>query len=418
MTNNLSVDPELVRSLQGKFDNFSRHDDAAGEPLYIALAAAAAATADWAGLLAAAPATQRSPTLWLAALQSRLLGRVARGDQPALADYYASAGGRRAPDAGLTPALGEFIDEEREALRELIATRSTQTNEIGRSVVLWPVLRRLAARAGRTRVALLDVGCSAGLNLGVDRWRYRYVDDVSGQPIAGHFDRDRDRPEDSSDATLPHITCRVLPGAATPFDGQRADARDYADVWPRIDIVSRLGIDPKPVSVDDADAVAWLRACLWPHDASRRDRFDAAVAEARAQRWPVRASADTTAAVCDWLDGVPDDVLPVVFNSWVLAYFDADALRHHVEQLQRAIVRRHAVWVSAEPESLARRWWPGLPAPVLSTALSPSMSTSVQARELATATAWTVASADGRGGVAWHLAARSHAHGRWMQWLA
>jgi hypothetical protein len=69
------------------------------------------------------------------------------------------------------------------------------------------------------------------------------------------------------------------------------------------------------------------------------------------------------------------------------------------------------VWISAEPPALVRTWWPDMPAP-----LPLAAGSSIAAPELAAATAWTVARADGRGGLAWHLAARSHAHGRWMQW--
>jgi hypothetical protein len=60
------------------------------------------------------------------------------------------------------------------------------------------------------------------------------------------------------------------------------------------------------------------------------------------------------------------------------------------------------VWVSAEDPALSRSWWPGMP--------------DDEAARLANATSWTVARPDGHGGVAWQLAATSHAHGHWMQW--
>ena len=45
-----TADPETVARLRAKFDHFARHAFA-DEPLYAALAAAAAAHADWAALL-------------------------------------------------------------------------------------------------------------------------------------------------------------------------------------------------------------------------------------------------------------------------------------------------------------------------------------------------------------------------------
>jgi len=132
-------DPAVVSALQAKFAWFATNalqDD----PLYRALAEAAAHHPDWAALLAAAPVPQRVPLLWLAALQDRVLALVEAGERPALADYYASAGGERAPDAALESHLGEFIARHRAMLAHAIATRTTQTNEIGRCAVLWPVL--------------------------------------------------------------------------------------------------------------------------------------------------------------------------------------------------------------------------------------------------------------------------------------
>jgi len=389
-----AADAAETARLQEAFTRFARLG-CFEDPLYVALSEAAAARPHWAGLLAAAPRAQRTPTLWFAALHDRLLELCDDGAraEPLFA-YYRSLGGTRAPDARLAAELDAFLARERTPLAQRIATRSTQTNEIGRCAALWPILCDLARRTGRERLALLDVGCSAGLNLGVDRWGYRYVDDATGALLAERA---------AADPQAPDVTTRVLAGAGVP---------PVPAVGSVPLIVARLGIDPHPVDVEDALAVRWLRACLWPHDAQRRARFDAAVALARAARWPVRAvpAVRTTAAVGEWLEALPDDVLPVVFNSWVLAYFDPPALEAHVAALLEGVAGRGAAWVSAEPPQRARRWWPGLPGPA---PVRPGAS--IPAAELADATVWTVA-LRGAAGVEWLLAARAHAHGRWLQW--
>jgi len=372
--------PAAIARLQAYFTHYAQHA-VLDDPLYVAITAAVAQRADWAALLAAAPATQQAPRLWLAALHDRVLECVDAGDRPPLADYFASAGGARAPDAGLVGHLGAFIEHHRADLVARIATRSTQTNEIGRSAVLWPVLQSLVDQSGQRRIALLDVGCSAGLNLGVDRWRYRYVDDATGATLAATpADRDPGAPE---------IACRVLAGA-----------RPASQAAP--EIVTRQGIDLNPVAVDDAAEVRWLRACLWPHDGERRARFDAAVAIARTQHWTLRRITDAAAAIAEWREGVPADAMPVVVNSWVLEYFDAALLRRHVDSLLGLVATRDVTWISAEDPKRSRTWWPGKP--------------ESEANGRPNATSWTVARADGRGGVAWSLAATSHAHGHWLKW--
>jgi len=377
-------DPAVVAQLQALFARFSG-EPLRDDPLCQALAAAAARHADWAALLAAAPAAQRWPLLWLAALQDRVLALAQAGERPALADYYASAGPARAPDAALEGHLGDFIERERDVLAHCIATRTTQTNEVGRCAVLWPVLQALVEATGRRRIALLDVGCSAGLNLGVDRWRYRYVDDATSATIATIATTPPGR-----DPRAPEIACRLLAGT-------RAGAVTR-DVSP--EIVRRAGVDLNPIDIGDAAEVRWLRACLWPHDGERRARLDAAVAVARTQPWPLRACTDVVAAVDDWLDGVPADAMPVVFNSWVLSYFDAPLLRRYADRVLAHVGARGAAWIAADDPALSRTWWPDKPASA--------------ADQRANATAWTVARPDGAGGVAWQLAATSHAHGRWM----
>jgi hypothetical protein len=377
---NPEFDPAVVAAMQAKFAWFATNG-LKDDPLYEALADAAARHADWAALLAAAPAPQQWPMLWLAALQDRLMALAEAGERPPLAEYYASLDGTRAPDAALESHLGDFIAAHRDALAACIATRTTQTNEIGRCVVLWPVLQRLAEATGRHRIALLDVGCSAGLLLGVDRWRYRYVDDASGATFAST--------PVTRDPRAPEIACRVLAGA-----------RPSATAEPQI--TRRHGIDLSPIDVGDVAQLRWLRACLWPHDTERLKRLDAAAAIARTQRWPLATVTDAAAGVAAWRDGVPADTLPVVVNSWVLSYFDAALLRRHVDAMLGEVTGRGVAWVSADDPRLSRTWWPGMPAS--------------EAARRPNATAWTVARPDGHGGVAWELAAISHAHGRWMQW--
>ncbi|HEY0956542.1 MAG TPA: DUF2332 family protein, partial [Roseateles sp.] len=151
------------------------------EPLYAALCAEAAENDQAVALLAEAPPEQRKANLLLAALHERVLA----GAAPGLATYYASAGGTRAPDAGLTDALDACLGHEWATLVEHLRHRATQTNEVARGAALWPALGAVAAATGAGELALLDLGCSAGLNLGVDRYALHYRRDDGGWHARG-----------------------------------------------------------------------------------------------------------------------------------------------------------------------------------------------------------------------------------------
>jgi len=332
------------------------------EPVYDALCRAAADDERTLALLWEAPLVQQKPNLLLASVHDLVL----RGAGHPFRRYFPSAGGNASVDEGFLASFTDFRDEYELALRERIATRSTQTNEIGRCAVLYPCLARLASARGRERIALLDFGTSAGLNLGVDSYRYDYGSFCLGAEAS---------------PTSPTIPCE-LRGPHAPRDAVL------------VPVTTRLGIDLAPVDVHDADAVRWLRACLWPNDAARAKRFDLAVAIAKQRAWTVRREEDGLAAIETWLANAPDDAVRVVFHSWVLFYFsDAERERFGVE-MERLVERYDAVWLSAEGETL--RIGGREPPP-------PSGYPGC--------TVWTARS---RGG--FEELARSHPHGKWLDW--
>ncbi|MGH3431679.1 MAG: DUF2332 family protein, partial [Thermocrispum sp.] len=162
----MSDDLELI---QRRLRTFAE-SEAQASPLYAHLAAQIAEDDEVAGLLAAAPLDEARPVLLLA-VAHRLL---AADPVHPLSRYYPSIGGFDGVDGQTWPVFRGFLMERADAVRELCRTRFTQTNEIQRAAVLYPVIAGVATRA-RSPIALLEVGCSAGLLLGLDRYRYDYL---------------------------------------------------------------------------------------------------------------------------------------------------------------------------------------------------------------------------------------------------
>jgi hypothetical protein len=342
------------------------------EPLYVALCHAVAEAPDLLALMRYVPAVQARPNILLAALHERVLAGVSH----ALASYYPSVGGTRPPDAELAPALRDFVRAEHQQLVAHLRKRSTQTNEIGRCAVLTLALSEIAKCCGQPELALFDFGCSAGLNLGVDAYRYDY----------GHFERGQ-----CIDDQTPTVHCEWRHLGAQPPNAP----------WR---LHSRMGVDLEPVDLFDEASVRWLRACLWPHDRVRAHRLELAIQRARPANHLVRQSAQGLDLLASWLNTLPVGVQPVLFNSWVLAYMDAPQLAMHRAQVEALMRSRGLIWLSAETAPLRP---PGLSVPP------------APADEQASgATLWTLQWADGPGTLQACSVAWSHAHGHWVHWLA
>ncbi|MBB4843347.1 hypothetical protein HNP55_001866 [Paucibacter oligotrophus] len=354
-----------------RFRHFAQVD-CPQDPLYVAICQAIAAAPELLALMSQAPPEQAKVNLLLAAIHERILTGVPHG----LAAYFPSVGGARMPDAQLAGLLLDFARAQRSALEAHLRHSRTQTNEIGRCAVLWPALQHIAKLRGCTALNLIDFGCSAGLNLGVERYRYRYP----------HFSLGA-----AAGPGVPEIECDWLGDALPPS----------AHVW-RLE--QRLGLDLAPVDLRDPAALRWLRACLWPYDRERAQRLQQAVDLARGQAPELRQSDDALGLLAERLAQDPAWAAsqPVLFNSWVLYYFEPAALAQHRARVAELMRPYGLVWLSAESPAQAP---PGLPLPPLAAGLRADA-----------ATLWTLQWCEA-GQLRQQALAWSHPHGRWLQWL-
>jgi hypothetical protein len=189
--------------------------------------------------------------------------------------------------------------------------------------VLYPAIAEAARRAGADAVGLIDVGCSAGLNLNVDRVGITYS---NGQSLG----------DPSSPVQLPAsvVAGRPIPARAMPA------------------VVARIGVDLDPVDVTDADAARWLRACLWPDQPERAARLDAELALAAAAP-PLLLRGDAVEMLPDAFARVPADALPVVTTTWALSQFPLESRLRFLHRLGEAATGRAVAWVSAEGVGVA-----------------------------------------------------------------
>jgi hypothetical protein len=330
-------------------------------PLYARIARAVAASDDVLALLDDAPPRSHQPNVLLAAVHYLLLGGLAHP----LAEVYAGVS-----DAEPGPLFVDICLTHRDEILELLATRHTNTNEVGRSAVLAPAFTGVAARMGAP-LAHVDVGCSAGLNLLCDRYRIDYGDAGTTGP---------------ADARV-QISCTVVGG----------DPPIAPEVPP---IAERVGIDRDAVDVTDDDQTRWQLALVFP-DTNRLPRTRLALEELRNDP-PRIVSGDAVETIAPVLLGLRSDALAVVTTTWVVAYFPAEHRVAFREQLADVSRTRPVAWISAEgPNTIDL--FAGIDAP--------SDSDGMEASILGLARFE-------RGDVNTELLGFVHPHGLWIDWRA
>lgn len=369
-------------------------------PLYRRLCEAAADDLDVCARLLVAPPDQRTPNLLLAAVHDVLLA----GAPEPLAAWYPSIPGRNPSPQARSRAVGRGGDDPwphframalgNPAVAEHLASRSVQTNEVGRSATLFPGLYQAtfaasSAPPGNLRpLGIIEIGASAGLNLHPGAYGYRYTvssrSDEAGRTLtAGRtFTAVGTSSRLMLDCELRGEKIPPLPEGALP-------------------VASAVGLDVAPLNLVDPVDTRWLEACQWPEQPERMARLRAAIALARLDPPDVRRG-DAVDDLERQIDRVPAEALPVVTSTWVLTYLPIHRQRALMDLLDRIGTRRDVAMVlSEQPERI-----PGIDVPPRPDGAPDGRSTALVRLE------WR----DGQR-IAVRLADQ-HPHGRWLEWLA
>jgi hypothetical protein len=247
--------------------------------------------------------------------------RVLLGEVPALAAHYPSVGGDG--DAGAAwPGLHDVLATREPGLTVRLR-HIPQTNEVGRAAPLIGGLLTVAAETGLP-VRLLEIGSSAGLNLRLDHFWYEAGGSGFGDP----------------DAPVRFVDCweRGTP----PFDAPLV-------------VTDRRGCDRSPVDATTEEGRLSLLAYVWPDQTARFGLLRAALDVAA--RVPVTIDqADALAWLPGQLSSLTEGTTTVVFHSVVLQYLtpaDQARLAALLRDRGRAATRDAPLaWLRLEPATL------------------------------------------------------------------
>ncbi|MFE7168371.1 DUF2332 domain-containing protein [Streptomyces sp. NPDC057616] len=303
-----------ARTLAQVYRRFGEVDGAGASPLYARVAVALSESEVALRAIELAPVRKRQPAVVLAALHDLALA----GRAPALAAAYAAGDLDGAADAAVDTLVRRADEVVAVAVR-----RKPRADETGRCAVLYPAVAEAAHRVGADAIGLVDVGCSAGLNLNVDRVGVAYG---NGQVLG-----DASSPVRFSASVVGE---RPLPARALP------------------EVVARVGVDGDPVDVTDPDEARWLRACLPPDQPERAAQLAAELALA-ATAPPALLTGDAVEMLPEALARVPEGALPVVTTTWALSRLPLESRLRFLQCLDEAATDRAVAWVSVEGVGVA-----------------------------------------------------------------
>lgn len=355
------VDEEQRERLRRTFHRFARAEAVPqGSPIYERLCEVVAGDDLLIDLAAEAAPGQPVPNLFFGAVHTLL----EEDQEHLLAAYYPSLGGARVLDDEIGEAFRSFVLHHRRGMEHLLHTRLVQTNEVRRSALLFPAFATVSAEAGGAPLALVEVGASAGLNLLVDRYAYRY----SGQPAGA--------------PSSPLVLETEVRGGAPPIER----------VPP---IAARLGLELNALDVQSEADMRWLRALVWPEHDERRRILQAAIAIARTDPPEVR-TADVFEDLAPAIASAPPEAEVVVFATFVLNQF-TEEMRDRLKHLLLDASRERPVHVLVIGFSDWFREWSG-----------------GERRDLGSAPVVLATLRGGHG--TWRQLAVADPHGWWIDW--
>jgi hypothetical protein len=265
----------------------------------------------------------------------RLVGTAHRlalsGDAPELAALLPSCGGEPpAADAALRAAWDAVVAGHAAEL-EAGMDREVQTNEVGRAAGLGLA----QATTGFASARLVELGCSGGLNLRLERFRIDLDGALLGDP-------------DGAVGLAPRVEGPVPRSLRLPTT------------------TGRIGIDPHPIDATTEAGRLTLLSFVWPDQTERFARLAAALDVARAVPADLRATDDTAGELATVLG---DDVPTVVQHSIVWQYIPTAVRWSITAAIEAAGARATAAaplaWIRFEPDEWDRsrvavwlRTWP------------------------------------------------------------
>ncbi len=233
----------MLAKLSQQFRTFAKNECENSSPLYEHLAYTIADDEEILTIARYVPQGQPVPNLLLAAVHYLLAT-----NEDELTGFYPSFTTTSKPTDHVYPVFKKFVLSYLDELKVIMQAKLVQTNEIRRCAYLYPMMTEIYAKHQKP-LAFLEIGASAGLQLGMDQYNYTYNRKLSVINSAS----DLVLTSDNQGEELPHsISNSIVVG-------------------------QRIGIDLHPIDVHNEEELRWLQALIWPEHHERRSILNKAI---------------------------------------------------------------------------------------------------------------------------------------------
>lgn len=303
------VDLERLTSV---FCHFAERECQGSSDLYEYLARHIADDEEVLRVASFVPSGQPVPNMLFGAVQYLLL----QGEGAELRSYYPGLVEQPQAMKSCYPHFRSFVLKHEGVLIEILESKRVQTNEVRRCAYLYPAFCSIYDKV-RKPLALVELGCSAGLQLLWDQYSYSYGDGAS----YGHNGSKVRMTSEIRGDRLPLL----LPSSPP--------------------VVYRMGIDLHVNDVRNAEDFLWLRALIWPGYHDRVTMLEQAVEVLKHQSGIQFREGDGTELLPEIVRVIPEEAVICVFHTHVANQIPETSKRRLLQHLSEIGKTRDIVHV-------------------------------------------------------------------------
>lgn len=251
---------------------------------------------------------QPIPNLFFGAVHYLLL----KGTDHELTQFYPSITNQVNNTDNPFPLFKDFCLRNREEIIPLLQNKLVQTNEVRRCTYLYPIFCYITEQTKKP-LSLIEIGCSAGLQLLWDQYAYSYGSKQT-------FGKSDSRVHLSSEIRKGTLSSQVL--NQTP------------------QVADRIGVDLHISDLTNKEDYDWLKALIWPEHVERLKNFENAASQLQLNP-PSMVEGDGVALLQSLVEDMSQDTTLCIFHTHVANQMTEEVKKELMKNIAEISTKRN-----------------------------------------------------------------------------